>query len=188
MTISLEEEKLIKNSIKVLLVLLLTIGLSSFTSAQGILSGSVSGRVVDNENYAIPGCSVTLEGPKLQGLMTFVTSATGSFRFPSVPPGDGYQLTFDMPGFQSTIRKDIRVSVGKRTTINLILIMSALEEVVTVAGESPTVDVITSKTAVNYSKSYIYNIPMARDLYDILNSVPGSVSDGVSYRRTSYIS
>ena len=184
----MEEEKLIKNSIKVLLLLLLTIGLTSFTSAQGVLSGSVSGRVFDNENYAIPGCSVTLEGPKLQGLMTFVTSATGSFRFPSVPPGDGYQLTFDMPGFQSTIRKDFRVSVGKRTTINIILIMSALEEVVTVAGESPTVDVITSKTAVNYPKSYIYNIPMSRDLYDILNSVPGSVSEDVSYRRTSYIS
>ncbi|MCJ7579413.1 MAG: TonB-dependent receptor [Candidatus Aminicenantes bacterium] len=179
---------MIKDSRKVLLVLLLTIGLTSFATAQGTLSGSVSGRVVDSENYAIPGCSVTLEGSNLQGLMTFVTSDTGSFRFPSVPPGEGYQLTFDMPGFQTTIRKDIRVSLGKRTTINITLIMSALEEVITVAGESPTIDVITSKTAVNYSKSYIYNIPMSRDLYDILNSVPGSVSEDASYRRTTYIS
>jgi len=177
-----------KDSFKVLMVLLLTIGLTSFVTAQGLLSGSVSGRVVDSENYAIPGCSVTLEGPNLQGLMTFVTSDTGSFRFPSVPPGEGYQLTFDMPGFQATIRKDFRVSVGKRTTINITLIMSTLEEVVTVTGESPTIDVITSKTAVNYSKSFIYNIPMSRDLYDILNSVPGSVSENVSYRRTTYIS
>ncbi|MFC2160249.1 carboxypeptidase regulatory-like domain-containing protein [Acidobacteriota bacterium] len=179
---------MIKDSIKILLVLLFTLGLNSLAPAQGTLSGSVSGRVVDSENYAIPGCSVTLEGSNLQGLMTFVTSDTGSFRFPSVPPGEGYQLTFDMPGFQATIRKDIRVSVGKRTTINITLIMSTLEEVVTVAGESPTIDVISSKTAVNYSKSYIYNIPMSRDLYDILNSVPGSVSEDVSYRRTTYIS
>lgn len=177
-----------RDSIKVLLIWLFTIGLTSFATAQGTLSGSVSGKVVDSENYAIPGCSVTLEGSNLQGLMTFVTSDTGSFRFPSVPPGEGYQLTFDMSGFQTTIRKDIRVNLGKRTTINITLIMSALEEVVTVTGDSPTIDVITSKTAVNYPKSYIYNIPMSRDLYDILNSVPGSVSEDVSYRRTTYIS
>jgi hypothetical protein len=65
--------------------------------------------------------------------------------------------------------------------------MSSLEEEVTVIGESPTVDVKVSKTAVNYSKSYIYNIPMSRDLYDVLNSMPGSVSENVSYRRTSYM-
>jgi hypothetical protein len=93
-----------------------------------------------------------------------------------------------MPGFQTTIRQGLRVSIGKATTINITLEMSALEEEVTVVGESPTVDVKTSKTAVNYSKSYIYNIPMSRDLYDVLNSMPGSVSEGVTYRRTSYIS
>jgi hypothetical protein len=29
---------------------------------------------------------------------------------------------------------------------------------------------------------------MSRDLYDVLNSMPGSVSEGVTYRRTSYVS
>jgi hypothetical protein len=92
-----------------------------------------------------------------------------------------------MPGFKTVCRKGLKVSVGKSTNITIALEMSELEEEVTVIGESPTVDVKVSKTAVNYSKTYIYNIPMARDLYDILNATPGSISEGVSYRRTSFI-
>lgn len=83
--------------------------------------------------------------------------------------------------------KGYEVHVGKATEVNVTLQMAALEEEVTVIGESPTVDVKQSKTAINYSKNFIYNIPMSRDLYDVLNAVPGSVTEGVSYRRTSYI-
>ena len=170
------------------MVVLLAAGLTSDLSAQGRLQGSIDGKVLDNENNPLPGCTITLEGPSLQGQMTFVTTETGNYRFPAVPPGENYQLTFEMPGFKTIIRKGLRVSISKATTINIALEMSTLEEEVTVVGESPTVDVKTSKTAVNYSKTYIYNIPMSRDLYDVLNSIPGSVSEGVTYRRTSYIS
>jgi hypothetical protein len=168
------------------MVLLLVIGLTSLANAQG-LQGSVSGKVSDTEGNPLPGCTITLEGPNLQGQMTFVSTETGIYRFPAVPPGEGYQVTFEMPGFKTVIRKGLRVSVGKATAINITLEMSTLEEEVTVVGESPTVDVKVSKTSVNYSKSFIYNIPMARDLYDVLNSMPGAVSEDVSYRRTSYM-
>jgi hypothetical protein len=177
---------LIKNSIKFLMVLLLIIGLTSIANAQR-LQGSVTGKVSDTEGNALPGCTITLEGPSMQGQMTFVSTENGSYRFPSVMPGSDYQLTFEMPGFKTVVRTGLNVSVGKATSINITLEMSTLEEEVTVVGESPTVDVKVSKTSVNYSKSYIYNIPMARDLYAVLNSMPGSVSEDVSYRRTSYM-
>jgi hypothetical protein len=178
---------LIKNSIKFLMVFILAIGLTSLATAQGSLSGSVTGKVSDTEGNPLPGCTVTLEGIALQGQMTFVSTEAGQYRFPAVPPGENYQLTFEMPGFKTVVRQGLNVSIGKASNINITLEMSTLEEEVTVVGESPTVDVKVSKTAVNYSKSYIYNIPMARDLYEVLNSMPGSVSENVSYRRTSYM-
>lgn len=178
---------MIKNSFKFLMVFILAIGLTSFATAQGSLQGSVTGKVSDTEGNPLPGCTITLEGPALQGQMTFVSSEAGVYRFPSVPPGENYQLTFEMPGFKTVVRTGLKVSVGKATNINLTLEMSTLEEEVTVVGESPTVDVKVSKTSVNYSKSYIYNIPMNRDLYDVLNAMPGSVSENVTYRRTSYM-
>jgi hypothetical protein len=169
------------------MVVLLTVGLTSLANAQGRQQGSITGKVSDTEGNALPGCTITLEGPNLQGQMTFVSTETGAYRFPSVPPGEDYQVTFEMPGFKTMVRQGLKVSISKDTHVNITLEMSTLEEEVTVVGESPTVDVKVSKTSVNYSKSYIYNIPMSRDLYAVLNSMPGSVSEDVSYRRTSYM-
>ncbi len=177
-----------RKSIKVLMVALLTIGLASFLGAQGKLTGTISGTILDNEGNSLPGCTVTVTGVALQGKMTFVTTEAGAFRFPALPPGTGYTLTLEMPGFKTVLRKGLNVSIGKDTNVVINMEVTTIEEEVTVIGVSPTVDVKTSKTAVNYSKNYIYNIPMARDLYDVLNSIPGSVSEDVSYRRTSYIS
>ena len=174
--------------IKFSAVLFFCFGLVSFLGAQGKLTGSINGKVVDSEGNPLPGVTVTVQGPALQGKMSFVTTQSGSFRFPSLPPGSDYQLTFELSGFKTVIRKGLKVSVGKTTTVSIQMEMSALEEEVTVVAESPVVDVKSSKTAVNYSKDFIYNVPMARDLYDVLNSIPGSVSEGVSYRRTSFIS
>jgi len=178
---------LTRKSLKVLMTALLVIGLTSILCAQGALTGTLSGKVVDNEGNALPGVTVTAEGPALQGKIAYVTSEAGMFRFPSLPPGIGYKLTLELPGFNTIVRKGLIVSVGKATAVTINMSMATLEEEITVVGESPTVDVKTSKTAVNFSKSFIYNIPMSRDLYDVLNSIPGSLSEGVSYRRTSYI-
>ncbi len=176
-----------RKSLKVLMAALLVIGLTSILCAQGALTGTLRGKVVDNEGNALPGVTVTVEGPALLGKVAYVTTEAGMFRFPSLPPGSGYQLTLELPGFNTIIRKGLIVSVGKATAVTITMAMATLEEEITVVGESPTVDVKTSKTAVNFSKSFIYNIPMARDLYDVLNSIPGSLSEGVTYRRTSYI-
>ena len=173
--------------IRISLLIIIIIGFASFLNAQGKLTGSITGKVVDTDDNPLPGCSVTIEGPALQGTVSFVCTAQGNFRFPAVPPGEGYQCTFEMPGFKTIVRKGLKVSVGKATNVTMTLEMSALEEEIVVIGESPTVDVKVSKTAVNYSKTYIYNIPLARDLYDVLNATPGSISDDVSFRRTSYI-
>jgi len=171
-----------------LLIAILVIGFTSFLSAQGRLTGSLTGKVVDSEENPLPGVTVTVEGPALQGTMTFITSETGVFRFPALPSGSDYTIKLEMPGFKTTLQKELRVSVGKATSISITMEMSAIEEEVTVVGVSPVVDVKSSRTTVNYSKSFIYNIPMSRDLYDVLNSIPGSVSENVSYRRTSFIS
>jgi hypothetical protein len=95
------------------MVLLLVIGFMSITNAQGRLQGSVNGKVSDTDGNSLPGCTITLEGPNIQGQMTFVLTETGSYRFPSVPPGSDYQLTFEMPGFTTIVRPGLKVSVGK---------------------------------------------------------------------------
>ena len=59
---------------------------------QSLTTTAVSGRV-DNENAGLPGVTVTLASPSLQGTRTAVTSANGDYTFVGIPPGN-YTVTF----------------------------------------------------------------------------------------------
>lgn len=166
---------------------LLALGMTSITFAQGTLTGSIHGEVVDTEGNSLPGCTVMLQGPKLLGLRSYITSDTGGFRFPSLAPGGDYEVRVDMPGFKTVIRTGLIISVGRVTEIKIVMEVTTLEEEVRVTAPSPVVDVETSKVSINYSSAFIASIPMNRDLYDIQNSIPGAISDGRDYRRTSSI-
>lgn len=182
------EDKSMKNLYRALMVLFLAIGLSTHLSAQGTLTGQVYGKVTDSGGKPMQGCTVYLEGPNLPGQMTLITPETGIYRFSAVPPGDGYQLIFELPGFKTVIREDLTVNIGKTTAIFINLESGSTGEEIRIGGESPTVDSKSSITSVSYSKSFISHIPLSRDLYDVLTSVPGSVPEGRNDLRTSHIS
>ncbi|GAI85081.1 unnamed protein product, partial [marine sediment metagenome] len=71
---------------KVMFVVFLALMITSISSAQRY-SGSVSGRVLDEEGMPLPGAVVNLTGPNIMGTLSYTTTETGDFRFPTVPPG-----------------------------------------------------------------------------------------------------
>jgi len=149
-------------------------------------TGSIHGTVVDEEGNVLPGAAATLFGPALLGTKSYVTSNTGKFRFPALLPGE-YEVRVELSGFKTKISKGLAISVGKTTSITIILEIATIEEEVTVTAEAPMVDVESSKVSVSYGAEFIASIPMNRDLYDIQNSIPGAISEGTWYRRTSSI-
>ena len=175
------DKKLFKTS----LILLLAFGLTSLSFAQR-QTASLHGTVLDEEKNPLPGVTVTVSGPALQGTRSYVTPETGGFRFPALSPGT-YDLKVEMPGFKTEIRKGLICNVGKTTEVTIQLTVTTVEEEVTVVAVSPVVDIEASKVSINYGAAFLASIPMSRDLYDIQNSLPGAISEGVDYRRTSSI-
>jgi len=176
---------LTKKLTKILFILCLITGLASAVFAQE-QTGSVKGVITDTEGNTLPGVTVTVTSPALMGTQTYISTETGAFRFPSLPPGY-YKLVAEMAGFKTIARENIVVRVGMTVTLDLQMEMTTIEEEVTVTAASPTVDVSSTKIAVIWDRNLLKNIPMARDLYDIVNSAPGAVSEGMTYRRTSSI-
>ncbi len=176
-----------KKLIKVVMILFLTFVLTNLSWAQGTQTGSIAGEVSDSDGSPIPGCTVSLIGTKIMGERSYITSDTGTFRFLALGPGSGYELKVEMPGFNIHSRKNLIVSVGRTTEINITLEIQTVEEEVEVIAASPVVDVQSSKISVNYTADFITSIPMNRDLYDLQNSIPGAIADGADYRRTSSI-
>jgi len=171
--------------LRLFLAVLLTVALVSPALAQR-QTGAFAGKIMDMEGHPLPGATVSITGPSLMGIINYVTSDTGLFRFAALLPGE-YDLRAEMPGFKSYIFEKIIVAVGRTTEILVRLEEAATEEQVTLTTASPVVDVESSKVSVNYSARFLANIPMNRDLYDIQNSIPGAVPESMDDRRTSSI-
>jgi hypothetical protein len=122
----------------------------------------------------------------MMGTKAYVTVENGAFRFPVLNPGE-YQIKVEMPSFKTKIVTGIQIGVGKTSEVNVEMEMAAIAEEVTVVGQAPVVDVQASKMSVNFTAQFLASIPLNRDLYDIQNAIPGSVAEGIDYRRMSSI-
>src|SRR3977135_880126 len=105
--------------------------------AQGNPTGTISGHVSDPDGLAVPGATVTVASPVLQGLRTTTTSSNGDYIIPFLPAGD-YEVTIELQGFK-TVKRTIGVKRAERQPLNITFARAAVAESVTVAGQSPDV-------------------------------------------------
>ena len=122
-------------------------------------TGEIIGRVTDASGAVLPGVTVTLRGAGVAGAPTAVTSENGLYRFPVLPPGL-YDLDFALQGFTTVRREGVQVAVGSTVELDVPLAVGALEETVTVTGESPVVSVSTSQVSTSYNKEWVQNAPL----------------------------
>ncbi len=149
----------------------LTIPALAAAQTGGATTGAINGKVTDASQAVMPGVTVTIASPSMQGVRTAVTNEEGSYRFPSVPPGD-YKITYELAGFSTVVREGIRVGLGFTATINTELKVASLTESVTVSGASPVVDIATTKTSTNFDAQTLAALPNARDFWAILAAAP----------------
>ncbi len=136
-------------------------------------TGEIVGTVTYESNAVLPGVTVTIRGAGVPGSPTVVTSETGSYRFPALPPGD-YSLEFTLQGFATLRRDNIPVGVGAVIDLKVSLKVSTLSETVTVTGESPVVNLSSTTVSTNYNHEWVLEAPIRRfSFFDLVNSAPG---------------
>ncbi len=133
-------------------------------------SGTITGRVVDNQNLAVPGVTVSVEGPNLQGAITAVTSENGDYILPQLPPGT-YTVTFTLSGFGPPAA-DHRVAPTQTVPLNITLGVASLDETVNVVGKSADVLTQTAQVATNFQQDLIATLPTNRDITSVLLMAP----------------
>ena len=136
-------------------------------------TGEIIGKVVDESGSVLPGVAVTLRGAGVAGAPTVVTSETGTYRFPVLPPGT-YDLEYILAGFTTLKRDAIPITVGSTVELDVSMKVGALEESITVSGESPVVNLASSQVSTAYNSDWVRNAPVKRFSYfDLINSAPG---------------
>jgi Carboxypeptidase regulatory-like domain/TonB-dependent Receptor Plug Domain len=146
----------------------------SYPAAAQTSNGSLTGAVRDSSGAVVPGASITAQGS--DATFQFISELDGAFRFLNLQPGT-YRLTASLSGFRADSREVI-VSLGKNSNIDLRLEVSSVDFVVTVA--SPIVDAKQTGTATTFSKDELVNVPTSRDPFALVRTVPGVLLDRVN--------
>jgi len=148
----------------------------AFASTQ---EGSMSGEVLDKGGNPLPGVTVTVKGPALQGEKMAVTDAEGDWRIPLVPVGRDYQVTAFLDGFQRVIQTDITVNIAANTRVDFTMVEGTgdLGEI-TVTAEAPLIDAKKTSISETITYEFMEDIPTGRSYFDAMSMAAGVAGSG----------
>jgi len=162
----------------IVLALVLVMAAAGMAAAQ-TLTGTISGKVVDQQGAVLPGVTVTLTGKT--GVKTTVSDARGEFRFVGLTPGT-YDVKSELQGFRSASQSNLDVSMGKSVDVNLSMGVGGMTEVVEVVANAMTIDPTTTATDTNMAQSLLFSMPITHNnpAVSLLNYSPG-VNDSSAF-------
>lgn len=162
---------MVAHSWRLILGAVLTVALVSPAFAQQ--RGSISGKVVDPANLALPGATVTVTEQNTGFTRTVVTAETGSYLIPNLEPGI-YTITVELPGFTELKQVDIALVAGSVITIDQKMQVAGLQESVTVTAEAPLIQKTSNQIGGSLSSREIEDVPSNfRNFTGLTQLIPG---------------
>jgi carboxypeptidase family protein len=146
--------------------------------AQARAQSSITGTVRDASGGVLPGVTVEAASPVLiEKVRTSVTDGTGQYRIVDLRPGT-YTVTFTLTGFSPVKREGYILQAEFVATLNAELKVGGIEETITVSGESPVVDVQTTKQQRTLDLDMLQAVPTARGYAAVMLLIPSMVQSG----------
>ena len=141
--------------------------------AQALAQSAIAGTVKDSSGAVLPGVTVEAASPMLiEKVRTVVSNDQGQFTIVDLRPGV-YTVTFTLPGFNTHVRQGLELPADFTATINAELRVGALEESVTVTGESPVVDVASTARVQVMNRETLDALPTGRSIFAMAQLVTG---------------
>ena len=159
--------------IRILTILVGIVLIPVAAHAQAVIAGLVK----DTSGAVLPGVTVEASSPALiEKVRSAVSDSTGQYRIEDLRPGV-YKVTFTLPGFSTYQREGIELTGSFTATVNADMRVGALQETVTVTGESPIVDTQSARRQTTLSSDVLKAIPTVRSYNALVVVVPGVVTN-----------
>ena len=141
---------------------------------------SMTGVIKDSSGAVLPGVTVEASSPTLiEKVRSVITDSTGQYRIVDLRPGT-YALTASLTGFSTFRREGIELTGSITVTVPIEMRVGALQETITVTGESPVVDVQSVRRQVSIDNTTLNEIPSARGYGPLVLLQPAIITGGPS--------
>ena len=148
--------------------------------AQAVGAASVAGVVRDTSGAVLPGVTVEASSPALiEKSRAVTTDGQGQYQLVDLRPGV-YSVTFSLQGFSTVRREDVELPPNFNATINAEMRVGALEETITVSGQSPVVDVLKAEARNVISSERLESLPTGKTLPAFVALTPGLTAPATS--------
>jgi hypothetical protein len=136
-------------------------------------TGSIAGRVVDDQDAGIAGATVIARNIDTGFVRQIETDANGFYRLHALPVGV-FEVSAEHQGFARFERRDLAVHIARTTDLDIILRVAALTETITITAETPAISVTSSAVGQIVDITRIQSLPMnGRQFANLAATVPG---------------
>jgi outer membrane receptor protein involved in Fe transport len=139
-------------------------------------SGTLVGTVT-SEGRPLPGVTVTVSSPALQGSRSTDTGEAGGYHLSALPPGE-YAVTFQLSGMQPVNRRVV-VSLAQTSRADAELRVAAMAEAITVTASAPAA-VESAEVSTNLDVQTVNELPVGRDIRETTLLAPGVTDAAVN--------
>jgi hypothetical protein len=155
------------------LALVLALVLLPALAAAQSLTGTISGKVTDQQGGVLPGVTVSLLSKT--GTQTQVSDANGDFRFVGLNPGE-YEVRCDLQGFKPKAESGIVLGISRTVDLRVQMVVGGLSETVDVTANAVSIDTTTTATDNTVNKNLLFSMPISRTnaAVNMLNYTPGA--------------
>jgi hypothetical protein len=160
-------------------VLLAVTVLPVMAIAQSI-SGDLVVTVVDSSEASVSTARLTLTEVDTKVRLDSLTDSLGTALLPQLKPGL-YQLEVAAPGFQTKTVSDIRIQVGQRARVNVVLAVGQVTESVTVSAAADTL-LNSESAAIGQVMDHhaMVNLPLSgRNFIQLATVTAGAIPIGI---------
>jgi outer membrane receptor protein involved in Fe transport len=133
-------------------------------------TGTLTGRVTDEQGAGLPGATVSATSAVLQGERSSQTNNNGDYKLAFLPPGV-YQVTYELEGFKSAVR-EVKISAAQTTISDVGMELGVVTEQITVTGQQGTISE-TNTGASTFTGTEIDKLSVNRDVVGAVELAPG---------------
>ncbi len=170
---------------KLIVGILATLVMAALTTpmlmAQSLVSGDITGTVMDPSGAVVPNATVTLKSDATGETRTATSNSSGAYRFALLRPGT-YMLSAEAKGF-SKAQTSVVVNVGQTSINNVKMALGASSQTVEVTSAAPLVQADNADLSSNFNQTLIADQPNGgNDLTYVAQTAPGvMMNTGMGY-------
>jgi Carboxypeptidase regulatory-like domain/TonB dependent receptor/TonB-dependent Receptor Plug Domain len=161
-----------------LLLSLALAGCVTLAWAQGIVTGSISGTVEDQQGAVVPGARITATHIATNRQFVTESNNAGAVSLRSLPIG-AYNLHIEAPAFKPFESKGVQVAAGDDTSLGIIqMTVGASNETVTVEGTAPIIEATSDQISETFDSKKVADLPVGNTFDSLALFIPGVATAG----------